>query len=101
MKRDGRISATHCAECVANVFPPCLWNAFASVSEGLPPPTPPEAITFLLDMLSRKLRHCLWISRPGRCMLFRKSTKSFDTWSESKLAWRLVDGLLVFTSGES
>lgn len=57
--------------------------------------------TFLLDMFTRKARHCLWISRPGFCRFFKNSTKSLDTWSVSKLAWRLMDGLGVLPSGVS
>lgn len=54
--------------------------------------------TFLLDMLTIKALHCLWISRPGFWRFFKKSIKSLDTWSVSKLAWRLMDGLVVFPS---
>lgn len=43
-------------------------------------------------------RHCLWISRPGFWRFFKNSTKSLDTWSVSKLAWRLTDGLVVLPS---
>lgn len=54
--------------------------------------------TFLLDILTMKARHCLWISRPGFWRFFKKSTKSLVTWSVSKLAWRLMDGLGVLPS---
>lgn len=54
--------------------------------------------TFLLDMFMIKTRHCLWISRPGLWRVFKKSRKSLDTWSASKLEWRLMDGLMVLPS---
>lgn len=57
--------------------------------------------TFLLDMFIMKARHCLWISRPGFWRFFRNSTKSLDTWSVSKLAWRLMDGLGDLPSWDS
>lgn len=54
--------------------------------------------TFLLDMFMMKTRHCLWISRPGLLRVFKKSIKSLDTWSASKLEWRLMEGLMVLPS---
>lgn len=54
--------------------------------------------TFLLDMVTMNDRHCLCISRPGFWRFFRKSTKSLDTCSVSKLAWRLTEGLGVLAS---
>lgn len=52
-------------------------------------------------MFIMKARHCLWISRPGFWRFFRNSTKSLDTWSVSKLAWRLMDGLGDLPSWDS
>lgn len=87
-KRDGNVTLT--STCILTLF-----SKIISVPQTL---ILGCELTFLLDMLTKNARHCLCISLPGFCRFFKNSTKSLDTWSVSKLAWRLIDGLGVLLS---